>query len=229
MSKKHVLIVTPAYSGTVHVQYACSLADTLSLLRAHNIDVTIRIGTGGSLLVAERNRLTEYFWQSEATHMLCIDSDLGWPPEAVLAMLDTNKEFVAGVYPSRKKHGFVFRPTAKEGEPLTLDNHLIEAEYVPAGFMLISREAIKKMRDKFPELYYAPKDARSETESTYCLFNTEVWNGEFWGEDYVFCRRAREAGVQIWVDPLITFDHAGVVGCLTSILTEKKPEEMVGA
>lgn len=220
------MIATPAFNGNVNIQYACSLANTMMLLKSENIEVSLSIVASGSLLVAERNRMLERFWQSEATHILCIDGDLGWPAEAVPAMLNADKEFVAGIYPSRKDLGFIFRPTAKENEPLTLDKHLIEAEYVPAGFMLISKSAIKKMRDKFPELHYGPKDSRAKSESTYCLFNTEVWQGEFWGEDYVFCRKAREAGIKIWIDPLITFDHAGTVGCLTSILTDKNPSEI---
>lgn len=221
----HILIATPAYSGKVNVQYALALADTIGLLRASGIAVSTKIVTSGSLLVAERNRLMEFFWQSGATHILCIDGDLGWPAQAVLAMLQTNKDFVAGVYPARGVKAFTFRPVMDARGAIVQEKHLLKMEYIPAGFMLISRETIGKMRDKFPELYYSPKDPNSEKESTFCLFNTEVWEGEFWGEDYVFCRRAREAGVDIWVDPLIQFDHDGNIGSLMEILTTKSPEE----
>jgi hypothetical protein len=221
----HVLIATPAYSGKVNVQYALALSDTIGLLRASGVTVSTKIVTSGSLLVAERNRLLEYFFQSDATHILCIDGDLGWPAQAVLAMLQTQKDFVAGVYPARGAKAFTFRPVLDSKEAIVRDNHLLKMEYVPSGFMLISKEAVKKMRDFFPELYYSPKDPRSEKESTFCLFNTEVYEGEFWGEDYVFCRRAREAGVDIWVDPLIQFDHDGNIGMLMEALSDKPPVE----
>lgn len=92
--------------------------------------------------------------------------------------------------------------------------------YIPAGFMMLSKIGIQKMRDHFPELYFEPKNKEVHNpDPGYCLFNTEVWEGEFWGEDFVFCRRAREAGVEIWVDPLIQFDHAGTVGMLIQALT----------
>lgn len=222
----HVMIVTPAYTGTVHAQYAISLAETFHLLQSHGIKVTTRIEPNGSLLVASRNRLTEMFWESDATHMLCIDADLGWPPQAVLAMLQANKDFVAGVYPSRKEKGFIFRPMYEDNKTkkLTTEDHLIKMEGVPAGFMLLSRNAIKQMRNKHPHLYYAPVDPRDESESTYALFNTELINGQFWGEDYVFCKRALEAGLDIWVDPLIQFDHAGTIGALYQILKDKPIE-----
>lgn len=220
----HIMIVTPAYSGDVFGAYATSLAETYHLLMSHGIKVTMLVEPNGSLLVASRNRLTERFWQSDATHMLCIDSDLGWPPEAVLAMLSQDKEFIAGVYPSRKMKGFIFRPWLDDptSEQLITDKHLVKMEAVPAGFMLIARSAIEKMRGQYSDLYYSPADPRDDSESTYALFNTEVINGQFWGEDYVFCKRAIAAGIEIWVDPLIQFNHAGTVGALVEALTQKK-------
>jgi hypothetical protein len=223
--KAHVLIVTPCYSGKVNVQYAISLAETKMLLEANGIQVSTRLTATGSLLVAERNRLMEYFWQSDATHVLCIDSDLGWPAMAVLAMLDSDKEFVAGLYPARGTTEFCFRPITNPDTTIVNDRHLLKMEYIPAGFMLMKRSVLEKMRGHFPELYYEPKDSRSKAERTFCLFNTEVYEGEFWGEDYVFCRRAREAGVDIWVDPYIQFDHDGTIGMFQEILAQKTPSE----
>lgn len=220
----HIFIGTPAYSGTVNVPYALSLAELICALTANNIKVTPCIRTSGSLIVAERNRILEQFWMSDATHLLCIDSDLGFPSQAVFEMLKADKEFIAGVYPGRNTKGFIFRPVLNDAGAIVNENHLLKMESVPAGFMLLSRSCIEKMRNKFPELYYSPKDERCNTESTYCLFNTEVYDGEFWGEDYVFCRRAIEAGIDIWVDPLIQFDHAGTIGALSDILTNKPPE-----
>lgn len=222
----HLLIVTPAYDGKVNVPYAMSLVQTVSLLESKGIRVSINIEPNGSLLVASRNRLTEVFWQSEATHMLCIDNDLGWPAEAVVAMLDADKDFVAGVYPSRKEKGFTFRPLITENDQIISEKHLIKVEAVPAGFMLLKKEAIAKMRDTHPHLYYEPKDPNNKTEKTYMLFNTELIDGEFWGEDYVFCKRAAAAGIDIWVDPLIQFDHAGTIGMLIEALVPKESQQI---
>lgn len=220
-----IFLVTPAYDGCVNVQYAISLAETHTLLARLGHELQIKINCSGSLIVAERNRLTEAFYESGADYMLCIDSDLGWPAQAVEEMLKKDVEFVAGVYPSRKEHTFVFRPIFNEDQSiLKSEKNLLGMEYIPAGFMLIKRSVITKMREKFPELYFEPKDPRAKSSAGYCLFNTEVRGGEFWGEDYTFCRLAREAGVEIWVDPLIEFDHAGVRGMLIQALTEKKEE-----
>lgn len=220
-----VMIATPAYSGKVDIPYATSLAGTLSFLQQHKVGVQFLIVSSGSLLVAERNRLVQAFWESDCTHMLCIDGDLGWPPEAVMAMLNSGKEFVAGVYPARGvKNTFLFRQEKSATGTFVVDKHLIKMQYIPAGFMLLARSAIQKMRDFHPDLYFEPKDKSVDNPSAgYCFFNTEVWDGEFWGEDFVFCRKAREAGVEIWVDPLIQFDHAGTIGMLAEAIGKRQP------
>lgn len=217
---KKVMIATPAYSGQLNIQYCLSFAQTINILNVHGIESVPHITASGSLLVAERNRIIQAFWESDCTHILCVDGDLGWPVQAVLAMLDEEKEFIAGVYPARgDKKCFLFRPFVNEDQTIVSDRHLLKMQYVPSGFMLISRSAIEKMRNKYPELYYEPKDKRNNPEPGYCFFDTEVWEGEFWGEDFVFCRRAREAGIDIWVDPLIQFDHSGTIGMLKDCLT----------
>lgn len=220
-----VMVATPAYSGKVDIPYAVSYAETVCLLRARGIEVQPCLVQSGSLLVAERNRLVQAFWESDCTHILCIDGDLGWPAQAVLAMLDVKKEFVAGVYPARgAEKTFLFRPEYREDGAIETDNHLLKMQYIPAGFMLIARSAIEKMRGAHPDLYYEPKDPRNNPDPGYCFFNTEVWEGEFWGEDFVFCRKAREAGVDIWVDPLIQFNHAGTIGMLLDVMTTDRAQ-----
>jgi hypothetical protein len=220
-----LMIATPAYAGKVDIPFALSFSSTMLLLNSHGIEVVPLITSSGSLLVAERNRIVQAFWESDCTHLLCIDSDLGWPAEAVMAMLNSGKEFVAGVYPARDPSKatkqYLFRPEC-DARGIIQDKHLIKMQYIPAGFMLIAKSVITKMREKHPDLYYEPKDKRNNPEPGYCFFNTEVWEGEFWGEDFVFCRKAREAGVEIWVDPLIQFDHAGTVGMLLEVLTQNK-------
>lgn len=221
-----IFIATPAFDGRVHVPYAVALSETVSLLNAYSIKVQFCITTSGSLLVAERNRLIKRFLESDCTHLLCIDSDLGWPAQAVKALLDHDMDFVAGLYPARGEDVFLFRPVFNEDKSIVKnDKNLLKMNYIPAGFMLIKRQVLEKMCEVYPQLYFKPKSKENEHEAAFCFFNTELMDGEFWGEDYVFCRRVREAGFDIWVDPLIEFDHAGKRGMLAQVLTNEKPKE----
>lgn len=210
-----IFIATPAYQGTVHACYALALNETTQLLAKYSIDYSVHISSTSTMLVAERNHLLAVFLKSDATHILCIDSDLAWPATAVKDFLDFDEEFIAGVYPSRRNHTYYckFLKNA-DGSLKRSEKNLIEATAVPAGFMLIKRSAIEKMIEYHPELRYSYDDAFEE----YCLFNTEVKNGKFQGEDYVFCSRACAADIKIWIDPLVEFDHAGVKGMFMDAL-----------
>src|SRR6185312_5561069 len=148
----------------------------------------------------------------------------GWPCQSVKGLLDHDVDFVAGVYPTRKDNLFLFRPVFNDDKSIVKHpiRPLLKMNYIPAGFMLLKREAVQKMIDSHQDTFFESKDPVSPIPNGYALFNTEVVGKEFWGEDYVFCRRAREAGIDIWVDPMIEFDHAGVRGMLAFVLTDKK-------
>lgn len=218
-----LFIATPAYDGKVWTQYAISLSETILLLAGNQIQTQIHIPTGGSLLVAERNRIIVEFMKSDCTHLLCIDSDLGWPAQAVLAMIQHDVDIVAGLYPARGEKAFLFRAKTNEDESIVRnEKNLLGMLYIPAGFMLIKKPVFQKMIELMPHLYYEPKAESLKHMSGWLFFNTEVWEGEFWGEDYAFCRNVRNAGFDIWVDPLIEFDHAGLRGKLLNVLTDTK-------
>lgn len=227
-TRKKIFVGTPAYDGKVHVHYATMLLDLQKILEMNGYEVDVRLPVGGSLLVADRNRIIQMFWDTGADYLMCIDSDLAFNPHHILQFIQqmekTGKDFIGGVYPSRDGQGFNFRPALQKDEKIVQckETGLLKMEYIPAGCMFMTRNMISKMRDHYPKLYYSPKDKRSTAESAYCFFDTEVWKGEFWGEDYVFCRRVRDAGFDIWVDPTIHFNHAGIQGTLMETLSDKK-------
>lgn len=225
MMNSKLFIATPAFDGKTHIPFAVSLAETVSLCAKNHIQVELCIVASGSLLCAERNRLIQAFLKSDCSHMLCIDSDLGWPAKAVLAMISKQVPFIAGVYPSRVEKSFLFRPSVNPDTSLFVDKEkgLIRMDYIPAGFMLLRRDVIEKMIADYPERKFVPKDPNAP--AGVALFNTELHEGEFWGEDYVFCRLARQSGFDIWVDPMIQFNHAGNIGMLAEVLTDKPPEK----
>lgn len=223
--KKKVLISTPAYDRKVDVAYMLSIIDTVRLLEIEGFEVHVQMPMQGALLVHTRNEILQRFMDLECDYALLVDSDLGWDPEAVMRLIIADKEISGGVYPARDGKGYKFGAcTEDDGKIIRCpETQLLKMNFIPAGFMLVKRSAIEKMQQQFPELYYEPKNINSSFSRGYCLFNTEVWNGEFWGEDYVFCQRARDSGVDIWVDPLIEFNHAGIEGKMMDVLTTDKP------
>jgi hypothetical protein len=221
MESLKFFIGTPAYDGRVHVQYAMMLMDIDEILKSNGHQVIIRIPTMGSLLVANRNRLVEMFWQSGADWLVCIDSDLSFDAKHILEIVNSGKKVFAGVYPLRDHKSFVFRPVTDDTGKIDQcpKTGYLKMEYVPAGFMMIHRSVIEKMREMYPQLYYESK-VDNPISKGFAFFDTEIYDGEFWGEDYVFCRRVTAAGFDIWTDPNILFNHAGVIGSFIEALTD---------
>lgn len=218
-----LFLATPAFDGKVNVAYSVALAETRLLMALNQIDTVIRIKTSGSLLVRERNNLIKEFLQTDCTHMLCVDSDMAWNPIDVKRMIEHNEPFVAALYPARgPENVFLFRAVQGEDGRMEVSNKgLLKMDYIPAGFMLLRRDLLEKMIAHFPELYYCPKNETIKHEDGHYLFAVELWEGEFWGEDYTFCRRARQAGFDIWIDPVIRLDHQGKAAAFMEILSNQ--------
>ena len=220
------MIATPCHQGKCDTRFTLSLIQSLYMLDHSGIQSQILLPETGSILAKERNDILEAFWRSDCTHLLCIDSDLGWQPDAPLKFLNYDLDFIAGVYPARRNNDklsrYMFLPVVNQDGRMHKNdiNGLLKMEGVPAGFMMLSRECLKKMRDHYPEKKCI---GSNNFESTYALFNTEVIDGMMWGEDYIFCKNAINAGIVIWCDPTIMIDHAGEVGSLSEILTREKP------
>jgi len=219
---KKVFIATPTYEEKVSIPYVMSLLDMCEILTQNGYTHTCLINSGGSLIPMARNKIIQMFWESDADYLLCIDSDLGWEPSSIIRLLESDKDIVGGVYPTRDgTNNYVFFAVEEQDGRITQcpTTKLLEMEYIPAGFMLIKRESIQKMKEYYSELEVKNDKFMLEHDGTYhALFGTEVIDGKFYGEDILFCKRAREAGLRIWVDPFIEFNHAGYKGKLVNNL-----------
>lgn len=221
-----ILIATPSYDGKVDVSYSSSLMITALQLHKNNIEFGTLLNRTGTLLVGERNAIARTFVESDYTHLLCIDSDIGWNAADVLEMISYDLEFVAGVYPTRKNLGYTFRPFFKEDNSLIVNEMgLLSMQYVPAGFMLIKKSVFEKIINKFPDLRYKSKDPLLVDAEGWTFFNTEIYDGEFWGEDYFFCRKAIQAGIEIWTNPNFEFKHGENVGRLMDVISNCPPDK----
>jgi hypothetical protein len=226
---KKLMIASPCHNGKVDTRFTLSLIQSLYILDHSGIQTVVLLPATGSILVKERNDILEAFMRSDCTHLLMIDSDMGWQPDAPKKFLDYDVDFIAGCYPARTNNAntpkFIFVPDAEKNGNIKRDESkkLLKILRAPAGFMMVSRNMIESMREKYKHLYFEGLGFNKNFESGYALFNTELIDGDFWGEDYVFCKRAVDAGITIWCDPNIMFDHAGVTGSLSEILTSSRP------
>ena len=109
---------------------------------------------------------------------------------------------------------FVFNPVRGQKTQFKL-NEPVEVMEAGTGFMLIPREVLEKYREAYPELAYKPDhirtdnfDGEREIHAFFdCIIDPE--SKRYLSEDYFFCRKAREAGISVWMCPWMQLNHVG--------------------
>ena len=96
----HVVILTPCYGGTCHVNYVHALIQTVGLFRTLGITLDIEFCKNDSLVSRARNNLVaRAMSRPKTTHLFFVDSDIAWNPVDVVKLLLADKPIVGGVYP----------------------------------------------------------------------------------------------------------------------------------
>jgi hypothetical protein len=194
MSEPTLFIATPLHDGNVHHLYLAGALQAMSAFPGRvRFDAVV-----SSFLPKSRDTLTSRFLASGASHMLCVDSDIGWTPAHVEALLATEKPFISGVYAMKRKDRQVPALVIEEREGL------LRCEYVPGGFLLLSRDAVLAMADRYAHLAYESGG----------IVQTALWlpvleNGSYGSEDISFCHRWTAMGGEIWMHPGCVLKHAG--------------------
>ena len=155
-----LLIGTPSSNGTVSFNHLTSLLALQEVLQPAGITVRFEHVAGESLISRARNFIANTFlWQTTCSHLLFIDSDIGFPAEAALRYLQADLDIICGIYPLKRLDIGRLRnmPTALDArsafsaslayavklqqDPVISKSGLFPVEYGPAGFMFIGRIA----------------------------------------------------------------------------------------
>ena len=210
-AERKVFIAVPSYDGKIHVPTMNSLITDM-LMSNPGTKYTLRFNMGCCLVARARNLLVTAFMASDCTDLFFIDSDIGWQPGALHRLVSHPVDMVAGIYPKRTDRYTDFPVMWPEGTS-TITGHpvtgLVLAKGVPTGFLRITRKVIEKMIEAYPETRHKDNDSAMPDKTCWALFDHEISDNTYWGEDYTFCRRWGRLGGEIWVDPNLTFEHVG--------------------
>ncbi len=241
-SSPHVFIATPCFGGLVTQNYMQSVIGCMATAQHYGIELTLSMIGNDALITRSRNTLLHQFMaQSSATHILFVDSDIGFSPDALPRIVAAGRDVVAGLYPLKDRYwDALTEAQVRRGEPPVTaslryvgeseslhearplrgaEGALVKAGYAGTGFMLISREAVSRMIQAYPETRYSRIDAPvGQTESTSmpeaeahalfdCMIDPETKT--YLSEDFAFCHRWRAIGGEVWLDPSLILTHTG--------------------
>lgn len=166
----------------------------------------------GNVLVFQRN---ECIQKMDGDWILFIDSDMTWQPDAIKTLVMTREKFdldiVGGlcfqrsapyqptmyVKAANAEHGYTFLEKWDE-------DTAIEVDATGMAFCLIHKRVfdrilVQQTGEGFPDL-----DTRKQMVPPPFF----RWTGEY-GEDFLFCREAKESGSRIFVDTAVKIGHVG--------------------
>ena len=107
MRKMKIFIATPMYGGMCNGIYTKSLVETVSQLQNYGIPSQLYYLFNESLITRARNYCVHNFLKSDATHLVFIDSDIGWSNMDFMYMLHLISEnpdklrVFCGLYPKK--------------------------------------------------------------------------------------------------------------------------------
>jgi hypothetical protein len=164
-----------------------SLINYTSKKTKHDINLYTSTGT---LIFDQRNALVDSVINERCDYLMFIDADMRFPKDALIRLLKHNKDIV-GVNATTRSEPV--KPTAKniayeeDGSVSWLPVYsnvkkgIEKVDAIGCGVILIKNSVFKKM------------------EKPYFYFE-QLPNGKLLGEDIYFCIKAKDAGIDTYVD-----------------------------
>jgi hypothetical protein len=189
LQRQKLFVATPMYGGGCHGMYARSIADLAAICAVHKIQLQLYYLFNESLITRARNYCADEFMRGDATHLMFIDSDIGFNPQDVIALLalaskESEYDVICGPYPKKCiswekiKHAvdkgfadkdpnnlekyvgdYVFNPKASAKEIPI--GQPVEVMEAGTGFMMIKRSTFERYKAAYPELSYRPDHVRT--------------------------------------------------------------------
>lgn len=269
--KSKFFIATPCYGGALTEPYFRSVVKLMTFFNSHKIPLAFGTIANESLVTRARNVLLAYFLSSDYTHLLFIDADIEFKVDDVLKLYYHDKDVAVGAYPKKgvnwnhikqaiasepnkeltppqigalgSDYAINFKFLDRDTKTVSVKEGLIEVHDAGTGFMMIKREVLLKMIEKYPELKYnndvQMNNADQLKDKFYALFDTMIdpIDKRYLSEDYTFCRRWQDMGGEIWLDPSISLNHYGsfcfqgnpemIISFNPPPVDNQKPEELM--
>ncbi|MER9306441.1 ANP1/MMN9/VAN1 family protein [Mesorhizobium sp. M0293] len=171
-----------------------------------------------------------YYNKPDCSHILMIDSDMGFSPDLIAAMLALDKPVVGTLYPRRridlrKLHSLSTLPFDKAlARSLEFVGTIIEPRQEMGGFVrvslcgtgifLVSRDCVTRIIEKLPETVnrsrYRNNKYAPQFKSFLTPFSKIVTPDVDLPTDFSFCHRwAQQCGGEIWASYDRKVAHAG--------------------
>lgn len=186
-----IFVGAPMYGGNCTGLFTKSTNDLAAVCAKYGIELNFYYLFNESLIQRARNYIVDEFLRSKSTHLLFIDSDIGFNVNDVLALLGIQTKYsdkydiITAPYPKKsiawEKVKKAVETGKADGDPFVLQNYTADYVFNPVsgtksfrldepvevaesgtGFMLIPRSVFDRYKEAYPDLSYKPDHVRSE-------------------------------------------------------------------
>ena len=232
----HLMVATPCFGGQVSSIYAGSVFHLQRAVRSKpSMDLTILMRDGDALITRARANLVTLFLDNpSATRLLFVDADIGFTPDQVFRLIESEADMVAGVYPIKRVNWDKAKRMLESNRPaspaaaldyvleiddpdrvVTVDG-FTRVRFAGTGFLMIRRHVLERMcqHPAYASLRFFNEhsfDALAGSRNRFALFECMIdpKTGTYLSEDFAFCKRWTDIGGEIWADLESRLDHVG--------------------
>lgn len=235
INEKQIVIATPMYGGMCAAPYTVGMLDTIDVLKNNGYNISYVFVGNESLITRARNTLVDRFLnQTNAKYFLFIDADIGFCGNDVLKLIESDKEFICGLYPKKVIDWLRINNAARQGytdlekyassfvvntidldqsheEPL--QSSIVEIKHAGTGFMMIQRSVFEKLAPHVKEYRFStiknPDGSMPELVKEFFALDIVGEDNYLLSEDYFFCDLWRKHGGKVYADLSISLSHFG--------------------
>jgi hypothetical protein len=184
LKRAKIFVGCPMYDGRCHAEFAFALCQLSALCTRLGISLQLYFASGEALVMKARNAIADQFLRSDATHLMLIDSDIGFHAPDVLALLavqmddggHNDYDVVTAPYALKRVAWDKIARAAKQGlasaDAADLRHFAADLLFFPAesgtfeisrpleitqagtGFMMIRRQTLEAFQAHYPHRRY---------------------------------------------------------------------------
>lgn len=183
--KKTVVLCLPHYRSLLF-KYMAGLSNLL-LFKQNKYEIKSAVTLDALYVDFNRNIIARDALQKNADYMFWLDSDMVVEGDAILRLMEHDKDIVSGLYFKKRDLDPVMyvRRGDLYASPREWEKTIFRVDAVGMGCVLIKSDVFRSI------------------EPPWFVYDVRKNKGEY----IYFCEKAREAGYDIWVDPSVLPTH----------------------
>ena len=213
MEDLRIFVAIPCYGGNLKTSTLVGMLSLYKYCFQKKIGIKTQVIFNDALISRARNTLVAKFLDDDAfngTHLLFIDSDIGFSEQNINRLIEKNEDMVCGVYPQKKlfwekaveacdnnpaikiQPGLLMSSILRynlnidKKNKVEIINGFVSVDEAATGMLLIKRKVFDQMKQQYPDRKYPTKSTKIqmgyETNNLYDFFSVGFYKHKD-GED----------------------------------------------